>query len=356
MANEFLTVWKNENEPEYALNDDNLGFISPHLIYTGKQFIYPVDNQRNKLRILGNTAVKLIIGGKHKLFKISNDLEFIPLDNLDIGSILDPGTDYHLYAVANGDGASIVLSKNATFPSGASSENSRRIGGFHTECADIGALQLEGHPLLGFMARDILPNSVHDLLHRPAKIGAQGMVYDPQTNIWVDIYVQSGTLNNTKSVYQGTVTKSRSWDGHSEDLAAVGKRMLKDQEFTSAAWGTIPYKAVMGAVDPITTGGKVNTDGRRIVSDIGCEDMAGCYYFWLDEGGCYTGTYAYAHAVGAKGGNQGQQYLPDFKMVAGGHWGNAAYSGARSRYAYNSRASVGAYYSSRGCSDALGVV
>ena len=353
MANEFITMWENQNAPDYLINAANLSKISPHLLYQGKQFIFPVDDAKNKLRIAANTGVKIIIGREHKIFVINNDIEFVPVNILDTGSVLESGTDYHIYAVAASDNASLVVSKNATYPDGATADNSRRVGGFHTLCADIGALQNTTHKLYGFSARDILPQSVHDLLNRPRTCGAQGMVLDPATGIWIDIYLQSGTGAATKSAYQGTVTKSRSWDGHSEDIATIGKRMLRDQEFTSAAMGTVPYRTVMGAVDPVTTGGKVNTAGQRIVSNIGCEDMAGCYWQWIDEGGCYTGTYGWAEASPA---GQGQQFLPDFKMVAGGFWSDAAMSGARCRHAANSRSILGAYISSRGCAEGLAVV
>ena len=355
MANEFITMWENQNAPDYLINAANLSKISPHLLYQGKQFLFPVEDAKNKLRIAANTGVKMIISGEHKIFTINNDIEFVPVNILDAGSVLEPGTDYHIYAVAASDNASLVVSKNASYPAGATADNSRRIGGFHTLCADIGALQTTGHALYGFSARDILPQSVHDLLNRPRTTGAQGMVLDPATGIWVDIYMQSSTGASTKSAYQGTVTKSRSFDGHQEDLAAVGKRMLMDAEFTSAAMGTVPYRAVMGAVDPITTGGKVNTAGQRIVSNIGCEDMAGCYWQWIgiQSFSAYTTTAAWAEASPA---GQGQQYLPTNALLAGGSWSGASSSGARCRFAAASRAFLGASYSSRGCAEGLAVI
>lgn len=349
MAGEFLLNWKDENDEAYAINAANLSYISPHLLYFSKQLISPVE-ERNKLVIAGNTAIKVIVGGVHKMFKINNDLIFTPADLLDTGTVLDPGTDYHIYCVVSADNGSLVVSKNATFPTGATADNSRRIGGFHTLCADVGTLQETTHPLYGFMARDILPRSTWDLLNRPKTCEAMGMVLAPNTKTWIDIYLQSGTGVNTKSVYQGTVTKSRIWDMHQEDLAYVGKRMLTDQEFTLAAWGTIPYRAVMGAVDPITTGGKVNTDGKRIISNIGCEDMAGCYWQWIGHVGCSGGT-SWADA-----GGQGQQYQAIYAMVAGGNWGAASYSGARARRADNARSAVSASSGSRGCADGLSVI
>ena len=357
MANEFITMWENQNAPDYLINAANLSKISPHLLYQGKQFIFPVEDAKNKLRIAANTGVKIIIGREHKIFVINNDIEFVPVNILDTGSVLEPGIDYHIYAVAASDNASLVVSKNATYPDGATADNSRRVGGFHTLCADIGSLQNTTHKLYGFSARDILPQSVHDLLNRPRTCGAQGMVLDPATGTWIDIYMQSGTGASTKSAYQGTVTKSRSFDGHQEDLAAIGKRMLLDAEFTSAAMGTVPYRAVMGAVDPVTTGGKVNTDGRRIISNIGCEDMTGCFWQWIgtQSFGTQSNNPAPAWAEASPEG-QGQQYLPTNALLAGGGWSSASSSGARCRGANNSRSHLSASHCSRGCAEGLAVV
>ena len=353
MANEFLPVWKDENAPEYMLNAANLSAISPHILYQGKQYLTAKSGSRSNLILSGNTTFKIIDSGVHKLFKVNSDLDFNPADYLDSGETLVAGRDYHIYLVMDSSGASLVVSLDATYPSGATASNSRRIGGFHTLCSDVGTLQDSGHSLYGYMARDILPLSVWDLINRPMTCGAQGMVKIPQTNSWVDIYMQSGTGANTKSVYQGTVTKSQSYDSHSEDLLAVGKRMLRDNEFTAAALGTIPYRAVQGSADPITTGGKVNTDGKRIISNIGCEDMCGCYWQWIgDSPAAWGDSDSWADASPA---GQGQQYSMR-AVLAGGCWGGAACSGARARDGRAARSSLYAHHSSRGCADGLTVI
>ena len=161
--------------------------------------------------------------------------------------------------------------------------------------------------------------------------------------------MQSGSGSNTRSQFQGTVTKSQSFDSHQEDLYKVGKSMLTDQEFTAAAWGTVPFSAVNGATDPITTGGKINLAGQRIISHIGCEDTCGCYWQWIDMSSCYLAgalpTPAWADAVPA---DQGQQYTPLYSMLAGGAWAHAANSGPRCRRANVSRSSVSANFGCRG--------
>ena len=356
MASEFLSVWENVNSPEYELNAANLGAISPHLLYLGKQYLHPVTGARDTLLLSGDTVFKVVDSGVHRLFRVNTDIQFKPVDLLDTGSSLTPGTDYHVYIVTNsGTTANLVVSKNSTYPDGATAENSRRIGGFHTLCADIGALQTGTHSLYGFMARDILPQSCWDLLNRPSTCEPQGMVLDPKTKTWIDIYLQSGTGENTKSVYQGTVTNTRSWDQHQEDLFAVGKRMLHDNEFTSATWGTIPYRNVMGSVNPVTTGGKVNTDGMRIVSNIGCEDMAGCFWQWIGQD-TFTGYSDSGAWKDANPTDQGKHYSNINAVFAGGAWVDASYAGARCRYANAARSSAGGNRGSRGCSDGLCVL
>ena len=353
MSNEFLPVWKDENASEYMLNAANLSAISPHILYQGKQYLTAKSGSRSNIIMSGGTTFKIIDSGIHKLFKLNSDLDFNPVNYLDTGDSLVAGKDYHIYLVMSGYEASLVVSLDATYPSGATASNSRRIGGFHTLCADVGTLQNTTHPLYGYMARDLLPQSIWDLLNRPKNCGAQGMVLDPKTGTWIDIYMQSGTGANTKSVYQGTVTKSQSYDSHSEDLLAVGKRMLFDHEFTSAAMGTIPYKAVYGSADPVTTGGKVNTDGKRIISNIGCEDMCGCYWQWIGPNPVALGS-SDSWAEASPSG-QGQQYSMR-AVIAGSAWGGAAYSGARARGGSAARSVLYAAHSSRGCADGLSVL
>ncbi|WP_246257635.1 phage major tropism determinant, partial [Bartonella gabonensis] len=96
---------------------------------------------------------------------------------------LSAGKDYYLYLVPEGDSHKIVVSENSTYPRDYIFSSSRKIGGFHTLCADVGTIS--GHPLSGYRAGDILPNSVWCLNHRPYS-SPEGMVYDPSTDLWVD--------------------------------------------------------------------------------------------------------------------------------------------------------------------------
>lgn len=299
-----------------------------------------------------NTALKLIVNGVHHVFECKQDLAFNAATLLDADQALLAGKDYYIYACIDSTSGQtpkckLVTSLNSTFPKGYTADNSRKIGGFHTLCANVGTIG--GHPLSDFVAGDILPDSFWTLACRPATCGPEGMVYLEKLGIWVDIYLQSGTGSNTASVYGASVTKSRSWDQHSEDLAAVGKRMLWDNEFTLAAWGTQPYQTVRGVVDPVTTGGKVNGANRRIISNIGCEDMCGCYWQWIHQSTAGSGT-VWANAVPS---DQGKQYGPPLAMIAGGAWNEAANAGPRCRGGTNSRAHVHVNLSSRGAARAM---
>lgn len=76
------------------------------------------------------------------------------------------GKDAYIYALAgSGTEPDFVLSLNSTVPTGYTAENSRKIGGFHCLCKDVGIIK--GHALSGYVAGDILPATRWDLLHRP---------------------------------------------------------------------------------------------------------------------------------------------------------------------------------------------
>jgi hypothetical protein len=220
-----------------------------------------------------------------------NDYTFTVTDVLDQGTSLQAGKDYYVYLVTGG---LIKVSLNSTYPNGYNADTSRKIGGFHTLCADVGTIS--GHMLSGLTATSILPNSVWCLNFRPT-CSTEGMVYCaaingcykqppsgvPQMPLWVDIYLQSGTGASTASVYGGTITNNRYCDRHVDDLGAVGKRLLFDHEFTIAAYGSNAKTNIAGSSNPVTTGGHVDTAGRRMISHWGCEDCCGAMWQWLND-------------------------------------------------------------------------
>ena len=264
-------------------------------------------------------------------YSATADIELDVADLLDTGTI-QAGKDYCVYITTD---QTFVVSLNSTFPSGTlsdgstafSAENTRKIGGFHTLCADAG--EIDGHPLSGFSAGDILPASVWCLNHRPFSEPA-GMVYCEALDFWVDIYLQSGTGEATESVFGGTITHTRCQPDHTEDMFSVRKKLLSDEEFSAAADGSNQQTAVSGGSVPATTGGHIDTAGRRMISGIGCEDFCGFTWEWLRETGP-SGGKDQKPIPGGKGNFFGNVY----GLIAGGYYGEPGISGSRARNSAN---------------------
>ena len=183
------------------------------------------------------------------------------------------------------------------------------------------------------------------------------MVYSDQADLWVDIYLQFGTGAATTSTYGATITDTRVWMDHVDDLAAIGKRLLWDAEFQIIAEGSNQRTNVYGSADPVTTGGHVDTAGRRMISTIGCEDCCGVMYQWLqdqqykltstpDTGDPVMGWYT---LPGSKGSSYRQGGSGDIKLLAGGSWSSGTYCGSRCRYAANDRWVAVSSIAARGC-------
>ena len=259
------------------------------------------------------------------------------------------GKDFFLYATLSGR---LILSANSTAPIGYSSGTYRLIGGFHCECLSVGTIS--GHPLSGFLTGDTLPNSLWDLIFRSPGL-QQGMVYSPYTNLWGMIYLQSGTGPSTSSVFGGTITDTRNWMDCGDDLAAVGLRMYSDAEFQIDSEGSNQMTNISGSADPVTTGGHVDTAGRRMISGIGCEDCCGAMYQWLsdqsyqNDSSTYNGAFGWYTLPGSKGSIYRQGASGDVKLLAGGHWNSGSLCGSRSRYANFYRWTTYSSLGSRGC-------
>jgi hypothetical protein len=267
---------------------------------------------------------------------------------------LAPGTNYYVYACQQtGYYAKIIASLNTTYPNGYNASNSRKIGGFHTLCADVGTIS--GHPLSGYVAGAILPASVWSLNHRP-RCSPEGMVWSEQAKLWVDIYLMSGTGANSASVYGAVITDSRNWMDFVDDLAAVSKRLLEDDEFQIIAAGSNEETNIAGSADPNTTGGHVDTASRRMISNIGCEDTCGAMWQWLRTPGARLddGTAGiWIDLAGAKGSfyTFGTNGCGNTQLLAGGYWNDGANCGSRGRNANYFRWFAASTFGARGCAE-----
>lgn len=203
------------------------------------------------------------------------------------------------------------------------------------------------HPLNGYVAGDILPESVFCLSFFPTNKYEDGQVYDQDIGSVIDIYLQSGNGDSTRSIYNATHQVSRQPINHQEDMRIVGKRLLTDHEFTSAAIGSNEGTNITGSSDKTTVGGHVDTASRRMISAIGCEEMCGYLWQWLDEIGPVGGsdwTIYDGHAT--FGQTDGKTYI----VSAGGRWVDGSYCGSRSRACNDSRSTAGSAYGGRGSS------
>ncbi len=343
---DFESFWMDRNDAAGTAgtycNAQNFGIIQPSVNALYGQFIQPHETSKNGFVIKASTYLKLIdASGEHFVFGSEADVSVGNAEQrLDAGTALQAGRDYYIYLcrATNASGetaAEIKVSLNSTYPSGHNAYTSRKIGGFHTLCADVGAIS--GHPLSGYVAGEILPASFWCLSHRPT-CNPEGMVYIKAMDIWADIYLQSGTGTATTSVNGGTITDSQTYSQHIEDMFMVGKSPLSDEEFQCAAEGSNQMTVIAGGADPVTTGGHKDTAGRRMISNYGLEDCAGAMYQWL-SGWSYRPTELDGDAAIVwieDPSGKGSVYRTN-AFLAGGSWNNGTYCGSRSRSANFSR-------------------
>ena len=289
------------------------------------------------------------------------------------------GKNFYVYACipVSGSTPTWKVSMNATAPSGYTTANSRKVGGFHNLCVAVNhtstltawaadtvialgetrkatvwdgriyrcsaragdfktdattepnwagyavgdsitddqiTWEVEQHALEGYATGDILQWSVWDLKNRPT-CSPTGMF--KMITDWMDIYLQSGTGSSTASAYGGTITQNRLYLSHLNDLLAVGKMMPRRHQFMQAAKGSNFNSVVAGGVRPTTTGGRLDIYGRRMISDYGAEDCCGSHGQWLSD---ITST-APNNAIG--GGNWAGGTATGYSRMSGGAEGTA---------------------------------
>jgi hypothetical protein len=283
------------------------------------------------------------------------------------------GEDVYVYAVepSSGTTPNFCLSSNSTYPNGtvggvtASATNSRKIGGFHCLCVDVGTIS--GHSLTGYLDGDILPRSVWtQASHRPTS-NPEGMVY-VGNKLWADIYLASNTTT-LESSYGGTIVDGASnpdyhWYNFVERFAEIEKRLPTQAEFMALAIGSNEETNISGSADPVTTGGHSDTASRRMISNIGCEDCAGVLFQWANETGSNgaassylvqdtsSDTSTYDGRVGLEI-NRGQGHSVPNRGLLGAKWSDGAICGSRGVNFNNSPLALSDALGSRGVSGSL---
>lgn len=304
---------------------------------------------------------------------ITNTATTLNLDSF-ITAANRKGKDVYVYACvpSSGTAPTFVLSLNSTVPTGYTAATSRKIGGFHCLCVDVGTIS--GHTLSGYIAGDILPASVWDLLFR-AEAENEGMVFVNGT--WYDIYLPSYASSKVQSVYGGSILDGDSnpkmhGERFAEYAGLVSKRLIDRDEFLVIAKGSNEGTNISGSSDPNTTGGHKDTNNRRMISNYGLEDCCGVLWQWTsDIFGAYNSLSTTspatfnnqggidATAQDQSAGQQGNHYLNSYgwqtdgrgtsnylidgeqsiygnaygalaRALVGGGWGNGSICGSRS--------------------------
>ena len=347
-----MTYLAHRNKPEVLIPGNGFGLGLNNRILEWES--------KTELKFMtGSNALSLKIGDRW--FMPTSDITFSISSALDTGSIA-AGTDYYVYACNENGSLFMKVSTASTYPSGFTASTSRKIGGFHTLCTNVGTIS--GHTLTGYEANDILPLSVWDLKHRPVS-DPGGMVYCEAINKWVDIYLPSLSAGDLVSANGGTIVDGASnpdyhWYNFVEQFGAVKKTLMQQSEFMMAALNSNEETNINGSSDPGTTGGHSDTGSRRMISNIGCEDMAGAMYQWgLDTAADdFTAGWAVADTAGdgttydgANSVGRGQGYEVPDRVLFGGYWDDGAYCGSRCAKFSNAPLYLGSGVSGRGASE-----
>lgn len=275
------------------------------------------------------------------------------------------GKDVYIYACWPSNVESgipvFVASMNSTTPIGYNATNSRKIGGVHCLCADVGTIA--NHPLSGYVAGDVLPASLWDLRHRPVS-APEGMVYIEPLDLWADIYLNSWDGEKVVSEYgaviaDGTSARSYHWWRWAEEFNLLKKRLPHRWEFRELADGSPEAVNIQGSADPNTTGGHTATNSQRIISKYGCEDCTGVLWQWgsdLTTHGTTNGWAGYSYTssiVPTETNRGGEYYATTYAALFGGDWISSSCCGSRSVTWNSSVVLLYDSYSARGVAPGL---
>jgi hypothetical protein len=173
--------------------------------------------------------------------------------------------------------------------------------------------------------------------------------------MWVDIYLPSYTGFVLKSTYASTIADgSNGWHGYKFEqwFGDIGKKLIRQTEFVTASIGSNQGTNITGSADPGTTGGHNDTAGRRMISNIGCEDMAGALRQGSRDTGGLTSSAAWANAFDANdSGVAGQQYAAPYRARLGGLWNDGSRCGSRASDWNSSPLALNSYASARGVAE-----
>ena len=322
---------------------------------------------KTKITIPANTQVN--IGNKGYVSTQDTVLDLSSVGTADARK----GKDVYIYACQPADTNStvpvFVLSMNSTVPDGYTADNSRKIGGFHCLCRNVGTIS--GHAASGYVIGDIIPISVWDLLHR-AQSENEGMIYADFDGRWYDIYLAGVVGGKLVSQYGAIIADGSSSPAYSgekfvEEFAKVKKRPLYRNEFMVLAKGSNEGTNIYGSSDPNTAGGHNDTAGRAMISNYFMEEMCGALWQWSADtfeyypGATYTAgnywlnNYSWVENPVYNPSIDSQKYGSCLgllrRALLGGYWGDGGGCGSRCVACYDFSASAYGNGGSRGSSE-----
>lgn len=267
---------------------------------------------------------------------------------------LTAGTDYAIYACTDG---SVRADASFSAPTGYTTANSRKIGGFHYSPGGHSGVSGGGNA-----TAQINEYSLWDLKFKPACLDPRGMALVAD-GFWADIYLLGvDHLTNGSSKYNVTIADGASppkvptkfggngttaytslnWWEAGEVMAHHGKRLPNYAEFAALAFGTTEASSI--GVDPVST-----TWAAAYISKWGCAQVSGSLWQWgANFGG---GAAAAGWVINTVG--RGSTYQLENAAIFGGDWGGVSVSGSRASYWVNSPTLSGSSFGARGVCDLL---
>lgn len=274
---------------------------------------------------------------------------------------LTTGTDYAIYICAD---RTVRADVSTTAPTGYTTDNSRKLGGFHYGLVPVGEtlaggqFNTTGSVTTGGMVwtqadvnalAGINAYSLWDLRWRPT-CDPRGMVC-VAGNFWADIYLcntdvdVNGTSRYNQPIASGTVLPkvpaafggggatayaNCNWWTAAELVGAAGKSLLSEAEFVQAAFGVTEGVALGGAAStpPATV------REPRFTSKWGLEQASGHVWIWGQDAG-YRGdgvwTYSGVSATG-RGQINRQGSVGQARELLGGSRSDGSVCGSRASY------------------------
>lgn len=292
---------------------------------------------------------------------------------------LTAGTDYAIYVCTDG---SIRADASMTNPTGYTTANSRKIGGFHYGLVAAGttvaggSFATTGNGMIWTQGdvdniAGINKFSIWDLKFRPACSDPRGMAL-VNGRTWVDIYLCSadtaanGTSKAGSNIASGAVLPkipaafggngtttypSLNWWVANELARANQKRMMWEHEFVDAAFGVTENQSIDATASTYPT----TQRNAGYTSKYGIEQASGHHWTWAQDSSAYqdvagAGTWKQVDGnTGAAGSERGQIYTFGtyglVRELLGGARTNGAISGSRASswngYPWNSNWNLG---------------